>query len=309
MTRRQTTSHILMIRPGAFGFNPETADSNAFQSNETDLTREEIQQRALREFDTMVEKLRAHGITVQVHQDDPSVPKPDAVFPNNWFTTHATGAIVTYPLMGASRRAERVEAVLDRLNETYKVSEIFRLEEAEQEERYLEGTGSIIMDRRNRIAYACISPRTHELTFHAFCKRYDLEPVSFTSVGSDGTPVYHTNVMMSVGNDFVVICLDSIPKRSERDRLLKIFKRTEKEVVEISLEQMNQFAGNMLQVHNREGVPYLVLSQAAYDSLTTEQIEQLSARTELLPVAIPTIEKFGGGSARCMMAEIFLPKK
>lgn len=298
-----------MIRPGAFGYNPETAASNAFQSNETDLTKEEIQRQAVREFDAMVEKLRAHDITVRVHHDDPSVPKPDAVFPNNWFTTHATGAIVTYPLMGASRRAERVEEVLDGLANNYRVSEIFRLEEAEQEERYLEGTGSIIMDRKNRIAYACISPRTHELTFHAFCKRYDLEPVSFTSVGSEGTPVYHTNVMMSVGNDFVVICLESIPSRSERERLLKIFKRTGKEVVEISLEQMNSFAGNMLQVHNKAGTPYLVMSQTAYDSLTPEQLNRLSSRTELLPVEISTIEKFGGGSARCMMAEIFLPRR
>ena len=296
-----------MVRPAAFGFNPETAASNAFQSDAGTLGSAEIQQRALAEFDNMVARMRNVGITVHVYADSPEVPKPDAVFPNNWFSTHDTGAVVWYPLLGATRRAERQEGVVDLLREHYRVGERFDLTHLEERDMFLEGTGSIIFDRRHRIAYACISPRTHQELFHNFCRRYNFEPVSFTATDANGQEIYHTNVMMALGRDFVVVCMDSVRNRHERLRLEEIFERTGKEVVDISFAQMNQFAGNMLQVHNADGDPILILSRAAYNSLRPDQISRLEAKTHLLPVAIPTIEHYGGGSARCMMAEVYLP--
>ena len=306
---RETTNRILMIRPAAFGFNPETAASNAFQSDAGDRSAESIQAAALEEFDNMVARLRAAGVTVHVYQDSPEVPKPDAVFPNNWFSTHDTAAVVEYPLLGESRRAERQEGVVDLLKEVYRVGERFDFSHLEEKEIFLEGTGSIIFDRRHRIAYACISPRTHQEAFHEFCHRFNFEPVSFTAEDANGQEIYHTNVMMALGRDFVVICLDSVRRRSERKRLEEIFERTGKEIIDISFEQMNNFAGNMLQVHNADGDPILVMSQAAFDSLRADQIQRLEAKTHLLPVAIPTIEHYGGGSVRCMIAEVYLPKK
>lgn len=306
--RRQTTAHILMVRPANFAFNEETAANNAFQSRDKQLDPAEISEKAMEEFDGFVTQLRAAGVHVIVAKDSVKPIKPDAVFPNNWITLHQEGMIITYPMFAATRRAERRRKVIDIiLEEGFRSEKRVNFEFNEKRNRYLEGTGSIIFDHRNRLAYACLSPRTDSELLQDLCDEIGYQPVVFHSVDGNGQAIYHTNVMMALGETFVVICMETIRDAKERAQLEQRFRTTEKEIIPISLAQMNAFAGNMLQVRNTAGKTILVMSSQAYRALTPEQIKQLERHTKLLHSPIDTIEKYGGGSARCMMAEIFLP--
>lgn len=305
--RLQTTPHILMVRPANFAFNAETAENNAFQSRDGAMSADEMRTRALAEFDGFVELLRGAGVHVVVAEDTPSPARPDAVFPNNWVTFHQEGLVVTYPMYAASRRIERREDIIELVKSAgFPVKRRLNLENSEQDGIYLEGTGSIIFDHRNRLAYACLSPRTSANLLEQLCAELDYRKVVFHSVDSNGQEIYHTNVMMALGETFVVICLDSVRDSKERSMLEELFRSTGKEIVDITLEQMNQFAGNMLQVQNSAGDRILVMSETAHKSLNPEQIDRLRAHTQLLAVPIDTIERYGGGSARCMMAEIMM---
>jgi hypothetical protein len=306
---RQTTDHILMIRPANFGFNPETADSNAFQSKDNQLSGDLIQKMAEEEFDIFVETLRDAGVKITVVEDSKDPLKPDAVFPNNWVTFHEDGRVATYPMLSKMRRLERREDIIENFSKEYKVTDRIHFEPAEEQGKILEGTGSLILDRPNKIAYACLSPRTDEKLLDEFCQKMGYEKVAFYAVDQNGQEIYHTNVMMALGETFVVICLDSVKSEEERSKLESIFEKTGKEIIEISFEQMMDYAGNMLQVQSEDGIPILVMSEQAFESLTEEQIDTITAHTNILYSPLYTIEKFGGGSARCMMAEVFLKKK
>jgi hypothetical protein len=307
--RQQTTSNILMVRPANFAFNEETADSNAFQSRDGNMNAVEMRQNAVREFDEFVKKLRDAGVNVIVAEDSPAPAKPDAVFPNNWVTFHQEGFVVTYPMFAPTRRRERREEVIEEiLQQGFSSKNRLHLENSEANDRYLEGTGSIIFDHQNRLAYACLSPRTDADLLEELCQKIGYQKVVFHAVDAAGQDIYHTNVMMALGETFVVICLDSVRDEQERKMLEEKFKETGKEIVDISLEQMGAFAGNMLQVRNAAGDTILVMSEQAYRSLTPAQIKHLEQHTRLLYSPITTIETYGGGSARCMMAEVFLPQ-
>lgn len=305
----QTTSHILMVRPANFGFNEETAASNAFQTNDKALNTEEVRQRSLNEFDAFVEKLRQVGVDVIVVEDTNRPLKPDAIFPNNWVTFHQNGTIVTYPMYAPVRRLERRDDIIRSMQERFRVEQKIQLQEYEDIDQYLEGTGSMIIDRPNKLVYACISPRTHPDLLVRYCKIMGYSPVAFHAVDGDGMEIYHTNVMMALGETFVVICMETVQSEIEEDLLRNKFEETEKEIIEISLDQMMHFAGNMLQVRNEKGETFLVMSGQAFESLNDAQIAQIRKHTNILSSPIPTIETFGGGSVRCMMAEVFLPEK
>lgn len=305
----QITSHILMVRPANFGYNAETAQNNAFQKNDQTISPEKIKEKAIEEFDTFVANLRKAGVDVTVIQDSPEPLKPDAVFPNNWVSFHQNGAIITYPIYSPLRRLERREDILEQLSQRFEVRDRYKLEKSEAKELYLEGTGSVILDRQNKLAFACISERTHTQLLDEFCELIGYSKVIFQAVDEKGIPIYHTNVMMAIGETFVVICMDTIRDPDHAQALRRLFDLHNKELIDISIEQMNSFAGNMLQVRNQEGIPLLVMSSQAYYSLTKTQIEQIEKHTRTLHSPINTIENFGGGSARCMMAEIFLPEK
>lgn len=305
----QTTSHLLMVRPANFGFNEETAASNAFQSNDGRLQHEEISRQAVAEFDAFVEKLRAVGVDVTVAEDTNRPLKPDAVFPNNWISFHADGTIVTYPMYAPVRRLERRDDIVRLVQDKFKVERKLQLEEYEEIDQYLEGTGSMIIDRPNRLVYACLSPRTHFDLLHRYCKLMGYEAVAFHAIDGEGREIYHTNVMMALGESFVVICLDSVPSEVENDLLRQKFAATDKEIIEISLDQMLSFAGNMLQVRGANGETWLVMSEQAYRSLLPEQVARINRHTNILYAPLNVIETYGGGSARCMMAEVFLPER
>lgn len=305
----QITDTILMVRPAHFGYNEETAENNAFQVNDKSLSKAEIQAKAREEFDEFVDRLRQAGVRVLIVEDRDNPYTPDAVFPNNWITMHADGTVVTYPMFAPRRRQERREDVLEGLQRQFVIHRHIPMEGSEAREAFLEGTGSMILDRPNRLVYACLSDRTDEALLHEFGRELGYEVVAFTAVDSEGTPIYHTNVMMALGETLVVIALDTVRDAAERARLLDLFQETNKEVVAISMEQMLSFAGNMLQVKSQEGKRLLVMSEQAYQSLTPEQLTQIKRHTEVLYSPLYTIETYGGGSARCMMAEVFLPEK
>ena len=307
--RRQTTSHILMVRPAHFAFNEETAASNAFQSRDGRLTPQQIRQQAMEEFDAFVEQLRAAGVQVIVAKDSATPVKPDAVFPNNWVTFHQEGFVVTYPMFAPTRRRERRRQIIDQvLQEGFRSDRRLNFEFNEKRNLFLEGTGSIIFDHYHRLAYACLSPRTDPQLLEDLCQEIGYQKVVFQATDAQNQDIYHTNVMMALGETFVVICLDSVRDPAERRILEQKFEATRKEIVAISLTQMNAFAGNMLQVRNTAGQTLLVMSSTAYHALTPEQIALLERHTQLLHSPIGTIETYGGGSARCMMAEVFLPE-
>lgn len=298
-----------MIRPANFGFNEETAANNAFQSRDGRLQPEEIRKRAIQEFDGFVQQLRAAGVHVIVVPDSARPVKPDAVFPNNWATFHQEGFVVTYPMFAPVRRRERRRQVIDTVvREGFQSSHRINLEFNEKLNRYLEGTGSIIFDHRHRLAYACLSPRTDAGLLEELCQLLQYEKVVFHARDGNGQDIYHTNVMMALGETFVVICLDTVQDPAERNMLEQQFAQTQKEIVEISLAQMNAFAGNMLQIRNDREETLLVMSEQAYRALTPAQVQALERHTRLLHAPIDTIETYGGGSARCMMAEVFLPE-
>jgi hypothetical protein len=306
---KQITSHLLMVRPAQFGFNEETASSNAFQRNDGALTPTQIRRKAIAEFDNFVHLLRASGVQITVAEDTDYPIKTDAIFPNNWVTFHEDGTVITYPMFSPMRRLERREDILESLEKFFLIERRIHLEEKESGEKFLEGTGSMILDRTNRIVYACVSPRTEVHLLDEFCEIVGFEKVAFTALDGNGKQIYHTNVMMALGETFVVICLETIQNPQERALLVQKFQETQKEVVEITLEQMMSFAGNMLQIKTRSGEPILVMSEQAYNSLEPTQIRRLNQHTNLLYAPLYTIEKYGGGSARCMMAEVFLPEK
>jgi hypothetical protein len=302
----QTTPHILMIRPVAFGLNQQTAISNAFQN--TDAPQKNVQEKALAEFDAFVDKLRVHNVDVTVIEDTLEPHTPDSIFPNNWISFHKEGSIFLYPMQAENRRLERRDDIIDELSTIFDIREVNDLSATENNGEYLEGTGSMVLDRENKISYACLSIRTQRKVLDIFCRETGYTSFTFHAVDENGMAIYHTNVMMCIGDQFVVICLDTIRDVTERELIIKRFEDTGKEIIEISLQQMNHFAGNMLQVLNKKGKSFLVMSGSAHDNLNDSQIAQINKYTEILSSPIPTIEENGGGSARCMMAEIHLAK-
>jgi hypothetical protein len=294
---------ILMVRPYQFYFNQQTAANNFFQSN---INIENANELAIAEFDAMVEKLRAHQIKVNVVQDTKDPSTPDSIFPNNWVSTHTNGTVCLYPMYAENRRAERKSSVIEFLQSNYKIENTLDLTDLEKEGIFLEGTGSMVLDHQNKIAYGCLSERLDKEAFISWCNKMQFKPITFKAVDDKAQPIYHTNVLMCMANQFVVICSDSIPNEQERQMLLDSFAQTNKEVIEISQDQLNHFAGNMLQVFDITEKPHLIMSEQAYKSLHTAQLKSLEKYNPLLPISIPTIEALGGGSTRCMMAEIYL---
>ena len=308
---QQTTDTILMIRPVNFRMNEQTAVNNYFQED-LDIKNAEINTKAQEEFDAFVEKLRAVGINVIVEEDDKLRDTPDSIFPNNWVSFHGNGDVAVYPMFAENRRRERRDEVFMRLEkEGFKIENIIDYTSAEDEGVFLEGTGSILMDRVNRKAYCALSPRADEDLFIEFCEDFEYTPVIFTAnqtVDDDRLPIYHTNVMMCLAENFAVICLDSIDDKKERKNVVKHLKQDGKEIISSTEAQMHQFAGNMLQLRGNES-RYLVMSEAAHKSLTKDQINRIEKHCPILSSSLETIETCGGGSARCMMAEVFLPKE
>ncbi|MDQ7947398.1 MAG: arginine deiminase-related protein [Pedobacter sp.] len=302
----QSTNHILMIRPVAFKFNEQTAGNNKFQQANAEG---DVHEQALKEFDGFVELLRTNGVDVTVIADTLQPETPDSIFPNNWVSFHDDGEVILYPMFSENRRAERRQDILEKLGENFIVDEITDLSTHEARDIFLEGTGSLVLDREAKIAYACLSFRTNEIALEKFCKATGYRSVVFNAVDSTGFPIYHTNVMMCVGDRFAVACLESIPDESERNQLLESFRQTGKTVVPITFDQMNHFAGNMLLVNNEKQENLLVMSEQAYLSLHEDQVNTLSTFAKLIHAPLYTIEKNGGGSARCMLAEVHLPVK
>lgn len=309
---QQTTNTILMIRPVSFRMNEQTAVNNYFQED-LDLKNTEINAKAQAEFDAFVEKLRAVGVNVIVENDDKLMDTPDSIFPNNWVSFHENGDIALYPMFAENRRRERREEVFMRLeNEGFLIENIVDYTSAEDDGIFLEGTGSLLLDRKHGKAYCALSPRADEELFIEFCEDFDYFPVIFTAyqtVEGKRLPIYHTNVMMCLAETFAVICADSIDDKKERKAILEHLKNDGKDIITITEAQMHQFAGNMLQVRGKNDQRYLVMSKAAHDSLTPTQAKQIEKHCEILSSSLETIETCGGGSARCMMAEVFLPKK
>ncbi|ULC60267.1 arginine deiminase-related protein [Flaviramulus sp. BrNp1-15] len=308
---QQTTNTILMIRPVNFRMNEQTAVNNFFQEN-LDIKNQEINLLAQQEFDVFVEKLKGIGVHVIVVDDKKETDTPDSIFPNNWISFHKNGSVVIYPMFAENRRLERREDILDILEqEGFVINQVIDYTSAEAENFFLEGTGSIIMDRDHQKAYCALSPRADEDLFIEFCEDLDCFPVVFTAnqtVNGERKPIYHTNVMMCIGETFAVICLDSIDDKKERKSVVNHLKNDGKEIITITEEQVNNFAGNMLQVNGVNDEGFLVMSESAYKSLTNQQISKLQKHTKILYSSLDTIETCGGGSARCMMAEVFLPK-
>ncbi|SOE24120.1 hypothetical protein SAMN06298216_4487 [Spirosomataceae bacterium TFI 002] len=307
--QEQITSEILMIRPVSFTFNSQTADSNAFM-NDIELADRLIQKKALEEFDDFVALLRLNDINVNIFQDTAEPHKPDSIFPNNWVSFHHSGKVVLYPMEAENRRLERRKDIIEAIGEKYQITEIIDLSKFEDSGDFLEGTGSIILDRNKKIAYASLSTRTSKKVLEAWKKEMpNYELVTFTSSDKEGVPIYHTNVMMCIGSDFAVVCLEAIKDDEEKLRVQRSLENSGKMLIPISLNQVYSFAGNMLLIKNRKGVKYLCMSQNAYNSLEPEQINRLSEHTNIIYSDIATIEKVAGGSIRCMMAEIHLPVK
>ncbi len=302
----QSTNSIIMVRPASFSFNEQTALSNSFQ-NKTDVDSNHLKELVLNEFDAFVEKLESFCVSVMVIEDDAAAGNPDAVFPNNWISLHEDGTIVLYPMCTLNRRSERRMDIIEKLKQYYFVKEVIDLSVFEKENRFLEGTGSIIFDHQKMVAYACLSPRSDKALFINTCALLGYEPVYFNAVDESGTAIYHTNVLMCLAEKFVVICLNAVQNTEEKEMIRASFTKTGKEIIDISFSQMSNFAGNMLALRNKTGNDLLALSQSAYDSLSGSQRNSLETYCTLIPLAIPTIETIGGGSARCMIAENFLP--
>ncbi|KIA89865.1 citrulline utilization hydrolase CtlX [Kaistella jeonii] len=305
----QTASTVLMVEPIAFGYNSQTAENNYFQKEQKET---DIQEKALQEFNNFVDKLRKKGVNVITIKDTLNPHSPDSIFPNNWVSFHEDGTVALYPMFALNRRVERRPEILETVEKGgFKIDEVDDFSHFEHEEKYLEGTGSMIFDHDYKIAYGSVSLRLDEELFRKFCEKFNFTPVvfhSYQNVGDQRLPIYHTNVMMCVAEQFVVICLDCIDDEMEREKMQEVIKSTNKELIEISEDQLQQFAGNMLQVQNEEGTQFLVMSETAYKSLTKEQVERIENYCEIIYANLNTIEVNGGGSARCMLAEVFLPK-
>ena len=307
----QTTNSILMIRPINFRMNEQTTVNNYFQED-LSLRDSLINLKAQKEFDDYVDKLRKFGIEVIVVSDNQENDTPDSVFPNNWVSFHNDGTMAIYPMFAENRRLERREDIILELEkEGFLIENIVDYTSAEDQNIFLEGTGSMILDRQNKIAYCAISPRADEELFIEFCEDFEYTPVIFTAnqtVDNSREAIYHTNVMMCIAETFSVICLSCIDDKKERKNVISHLKKSGKEIIDITEKQMHQFAGNMLQVKGKNNELFLVMSQAAYNSLTKEQIKKIEKHCNIVSSSLETIETCGGGSARCMMAEVFLPK-
>ncbi|MBS1754250.1 MAG: amidinotransferase [Ferruginibacter sp.] len=301
----QNSNHLLMIRPVNFGYNAQTAVNNNFQTDTGDGT----QQKAVEEFDAFVQLLQNNKVDVTVVEDTPEPFTPDSIFPNNWISFHENGFVFLYPMFAENRRQERKTSVVDVIKNKFIVTEIKDFSIAENENIFLEGTGSMVLDRENKIAYACISPRTNERLLNDFCNIAGYTAVSFTATDENDVLIYHTNVMMCVADKYAVVCLSSIIDEKEKNKLISSLQKSGKEIIEISFAQLQQFAGNMLQVKTTEDELLLVMSTQAYNSLNTIQRETLEQFNRIIHSPLHTIETAGGGSARCMMAEVFLEKR
>ena len=309
---KQITNTIMMIKPVGFRYNEQTAVNNYYQKVLANLTAEQTQENALSEFNAFVDKLRNAGVNVVVVEDTEYPDTPDSIFPNNWVSFHENGIVGLYPMYAENRRDERREDIFDTLVDEhgFSIEEIKDFTEFEEHDKFLEGTGSVVLDRENKICYAAISIRTDEIAVMQFCGEFGYRPVCFTAnqdVDGERMVIYHTNVMMCVADTFAVICLDTIDDEMERENVAENLKETAKEIIEITEEQNQRFAGNMLQVMGDK--PYLVMSNSAYNSLSESQIKTIENHCPIIYSSLDTIEACGGGSARCMMAEVFLPKK
>lgn len=305
----QSSDTILMIEPVAFGFNAETAVNNYFQVHQVSC---DTQSGALQEFMNFVNMLRSYDINVITIKDTLTPHTPDSIFPNNWISFHHDGTLILYPMFAVNRRLERRGDILEQLSQKgFKISTVKDYTQFEAENRFLEGTGSMILDRDNKIAYGAISLRLDEDVFKKWCTEFGYQPVifhAFQSVNGQRLPIYHTNVMMCVASKFAVIGLETIDDKDERALIVESLSKCHKEIIEITEEQVHSFAGNMLEVQNRQGKLFLVMSKCAYQSLSSTQIQRIRKYTDILYADLHTIERNGGGSARCMMAEVFLPK-
>lgn len=292
-----------MIRPVNFSFNAETAVNNAFQ---VDVAGEDAHGKALAEFDNFVSVLRDNDIDVTVIDDTPEPFTPDSIFPNNWISFHSEGTACLYPMYAHNRRMERKPAVMAFIGQKFRIDTMIDFSHYEEKGIFLEGTGSMVLDRENHIAYACLSPRTNRTILLDFCSQMGYRPEVFTAVDGAGQEIYHTNVMMCIGDRFAVVCFDSLPVAAEREHLAAVIRASGKTIIPISLQQLNHFAGNMLQVENRHGEKLLVMSTQAFASLNPGQLKDLEAFSRIVHAPLETIETNGGGSARCMLAEVHL---
>ena len=310
---QQITNTILMIRPINFRMNEQTSVNNYYQKKLDGLSPDNINQKALEEFDAYVKKLRAIGVNVIVLDDTARRDTPDSIFPNNWISFHENGNVGLYPMFAENRRLERREDVLLKIEEAgFVINQIIDYTSAEDEHIFLEGTGSLMLDRVNRNAYCALSPRSDEDLFIEFSEDFEYNPIIFSAnqtVGEKRVAIYHTNVMMCLAETFAVICLDSIDNKKEKKEVVRNLRQDGKEVITIDENQLNNFAGNMLQVKGLDDKKYLLMSQSAFDSLNAKQIKLIEKHCEIVSSSLDTIEACGGGSARCMMAEVFLPKK
>jgi len=309
---KQITNAILMVRPNSFRANEQTAVNNHYQKGITGVSQAQLELNAQEEFDQFVAKLRSIGVHVIVFEPKDGLDTPDSHFPNNWISFHENGNVGLYPMFAENRRTERREDVLEKLEESgFTINDIVDYTSAEDESLFLEGTGSLLLDRVNRKAYCALSQRADEELFIEFCEDFGYYPVLFTAnqtVNGKRTPIYHTNVMMCLAEGFAVICLDSIDDKKERKNVINHLKEDGREIIDITEEQVNNFAGNMLQVYGNGYQRFLIMSQAAYNSLTSDQISRIEKHTKIVASSLSVIEACGGGSARCMMAEVFLPK-
>lgn len=307
IVRKQATNRVIMVRPALFGYNAETATNNNFQK-ETGVP-EAVAKSAKREFDAYVNLLRNNGVDVWVIQDTKKPHTPDSIFPNNWFSTHVTGELILYPMYAQNRQQERKLHILATVGDLDGVSKIINLSGYEKEKCFLEGTGSMVLDRVNKIAYCCTSERTNQKVLDDFCTELDYKGLVFTATDAFDKPIYHTNVMMCVATKYAVICLECIKDSTERDMVVESLKQTNHKIIDISLEQVEHFAGNMLEVEDENGNSILVMSAEAKRSLNPQQIAEIEAYSKIVAPELETIEKNGGGSARCMLAENFLPQE
>ena len=298
----QTANKILMVRPARFTFNEQTAENNHFQ-NKPSIS--DISERALKEFDNFVDNLRIHKIDVVVVQDTIEPHTPDSIYPNNWFSTHSTGELVLYPMFAENRRMERKPHILETIEENFNAYKIIDFTVWEEKNRFLEGTGSMILDHNNRVAYACRSERTDDIVFEEFYTKMNSEPEIFNAYDEEGRNIYHTNVMLSIGEKYAVICAESITDETRRDYIINKLKMSKKDVIEISFEQMKNFCANIIEVRNSEDKKFLIMSETAKNAFKHEQIDILQQHCEIISSPLSTIEQTGGGSARCMIAEIF----
>ena len=307
---KQTPGAILMVRPAGFGFNEETAETNVFQTRDESATDDELQELAVAEFDALVEELRAANVDVIVFEDTPEPRTPDAIFPNNWISLHQEGTVVVYPMYAPVRRLECRTDIVDTLQTTYgfEVSRVVDLTHHENQGKFLEGTGSLVFDHPGRCAYANLSPRTDADVLRQLTDLLGYDLVTFRATDGAGTDVYHTNVVMSIGERFVIICAAAIDDDSEREAVLGRLRRSGRDLVLIDRDQMGHFAGNVLEVENRDGEKVLVMSGQAMESFRPEQLENLRKHTRIVASPIPTIERIEGGSARCMIAGVHLQR-